>query len=60
MNYKMIRYTLGWLLLFETAFFLLPIITGIAFRERATLAFLWSLLITAAVGGASVIKKPKT
>ena len=60
MNYKMIRYTLGWLLLFEAAFFLLPLVTGIVFRERESLSFLWALLITGGVGGAAVIKKPKT
>lgn len=60
MNYRMIKYTLGWLMLFEASFFVIPIITGIAYGERATLAFLWSLLVAAAVGGALVIKKPKT
>ena len=60
MNYKMIRYTLGWLLLFEAAFFLLPIITGLIYGERATLGFVWSLLITGAIGVAATVKKPRT
>ena len=59
MNYKMIRYTLGWLLLFEALFFLLPLVTGIIFWEKATLSFLYSLLIVAAVGTLFVVKKPK-
>ncbi len=59
MNYKMIRYTLGWLLLFEAAFFILPIVTGIVYGERAALGFVWSLLITGAIGGAAVFKKPE-
>ena len=59
MNYKMIRYTLGWLLLFETAFFLIPLLTGIIYTEKATLSFLWSMLISGAVGALFVIKKPK-
>ncbi len=59
MNYKMIRYTLGWLLLFEAAFFLVPLTTGIIYGERATLSFLWSILICGALGALFVIKKPK-
>lgn len=58
MNYKMIRYTLGWLLIFEAAFFLLPIFTGILYKETAALAFLWSLLITGFIGLICIIKKP--
>ena len=59
MNYRMIKYTLGWLLIFEAAFFLVPLITGIAYGERATLAFLWSLLCAGGIGGLLIIKKPK-
>jgi trk system potassium uptake protein TrkH len=58
MNYKMIRYTLGWLLIFEAAFFLLPILTGIIYRETAAFAFLWSLLLSSCIGLACIIKKP--
>lgn len=58
MNYKMIKYTIGWLLLFEASFFIVPIITGLVFRESATLAFLWSLLCTGSVGCLLIIKKP--
>ena len=36
MNYKMIKFTLGWLLIFESAFFLLPLVTGIVYGERIT------------------------
>ena len=60
MNYRMIKFTLGWLLLFEAAFFLLPLATGIIYGEKATLAFLWSMLISSAVGALLVIKKPST
>ena len=58
MNYKMIKFTLGWLLLFETAFFLLPLVTGIAYREDATFAFLWSILISGGIGTLLVIRRP--
>ena len=60
MNYRMIKYTLGWLMLFEASFFVIPIITGIIYGERATFAFLWSMLIAAAAGCALIIGKPKT
>ena len=59
MNYGMIKYSLGWLLLFEAGFFTLPLLTGVIYGERAALAFLWSILITAAVGVILKLKKPE-
>ena len=59
MNYGMIKYSLGWLLLFEAGFFLLPLLTGAIYGERAALAFLWSILIASAFGALMVFKKPK-
>ena len=58
MNYKMIKYTLGWILLFEAAFFVLPIVTGIVFSEREAFSFLWSLLIAGGVGALLILRKP--
>lgn len=58
MNYKMIKYTLGWLLIFESAFLLLPLVTGIIYGERATLAFLCSIMISVGAGTLLVLKKP--
>ncbi len=55
----MIRYTVGWLLIFETAFFALPLICGVIYGEDAALSFLYSMLITASLGTLLVIKKPK-
>ncbi len=60
MNYRMIKYTLGWLLLFESGFFILPIATGIAYDEwRELLSFVWSNLIAGGVGMLLILKKPK-
>ncbi len=60
MNYQMIRYTLGWLLIFEAAFFLVPMITAVIYGEWWTLlAFFISALICLALGGAAVYKSPK-
>jgi trk system potassium uptake protein TrkH len=56
----MISYTLGWLLLFEAGFFLVPLLTAIASAEgAAALAILISIVITAVAGGLLLIAKPK-
>ena len=59
MNFRMIKYTLGWLLLFEAAFFIIPMLTAAVYLETAFFSFLWSALICLAIGGILVIKKPK-
>ena len=59
MNYSIIRRTLGFLLLFEAIFFLLPLITAVIYWEAAFFAFLISRAVCAVVGGACVWKKPK-
>lgn len=60
MNYRMIKYTLGWLLLFEAAFFALPMITALIYGEWTTLlAFLISGLICIALGIFCKFKKPE-
>ena len=60
MNYRMIKYTLGWLMIFESAFFIMPMITAVCFGEWWTLlAFLISALICLAFGVLSVYKKPQ-
>ncbi len=61
MNYSMIRYTIGWLCLFEAAFFMVPIITAVCYAETAGWSFLFALLISAAIGIllVFVFKKPK-
>ena len=56
----MIKYTLGWLLLFESVFLLIPLITAMIFTEwRMAIVFLVSSLICVAFGALSVIRKPK-
>ena len=60
MNYRMIKYTLGWLMLFEAAFFLVPIITAVCYGEWWTLlSFLISALICLGLGALCVYKKPE-
>ncbi|MBE6578033.1 MAG: TrkH family potassium uptake protein [Ruminococcaceae bacterium] len=60
MNLRMIKYTLGWLLMFEAGFFLVPIITAAAYREREIIHFALAMAICAAVAALMLIGKPKT
>ena len=59
MNFKMIKFTLGWILLFEAAFFLVPMITAAAYLESAFFAFLLPSVICLALGGLLIYKRPK-
>ena len=55
----MIKYTLGWMMLFEAAFFLVPIITAVAYQEWMTLgALLISAALCLAIGYLCKRKKP--
>lgn len=60
MNFSIIKRILGWLLLFEVIFLLLPTITALVYQEWDTL---WAILITmgacVSVGGICLIGKPK-
>lgn len=59
MNYRMIKYTLGWLLLFEAGFFVVPLITAAAYREAEFFDFLISIAICAGVATLLLLRKPK-
>ncbi|MBQ8290974.1 MAG: TrkH family potassium uptake protein [Clostridia bacterium] len=48
MNYRMIKRTLGWILLFEALFFVVPVITAICFREWREL---WHILLAMSACG---------
>ena len=58
MNYRMIRYILGWILIFSAIFMVVPIITALVFREKEVFPFLIAAGISAAAGGLCVLKKP--
>ncbi len=59
MNYRMVIYTLGLVMLFESAFFLVPIITALVYGEwLQLLAFSITLAICAAIGTGATYKKP--
>ena len=60
MNYKMVRYTLGILLLFEAVFFTVPILTALYFKESTSLmAFAITAGICVVLAAPFIIKKPK-
>ena len=60
MNYKMVRYTLGILLLFEALFFLVPILTALCYGEMQALnAFAITAVICIVIAAPFIIKKPK-
>ncbi|MBE5946218.1 MAG: TrkH family potassium uptake protein [Lachnospiraceae bacterium] len=59
MNYSVVRYILGWIMVVEAAFMLLPCVVALIYKEVAGYSFLWVLLGSAFVGGLMVIKKPK-
>ena len=61
MNYRMIKNILGWLLIFEAGFFIVPIITAAVYRERVILDFLLAALICVCIGTVFLlICKPKS
>ena len=60
MNFKMIKYTLGWLLLFESVFLLIPLITAMIFTEwKTAIAFLISAAICAGLGALAILRRPE-
>ena len=60
MNFRMIKYILGWILIFEGLFLLFPSLTALIYGERSALfAFLATVLICAALGGLLIIRKPQ-
>lgn len=59
MNYRMIRNILGWLLIFECGFMLVPAVTALIYGEREIWAFLVTMLLCGAIGALFVWRKPK-
>ena len=59
MNYRMIRNILGWLLVFECGFMLVPTITALVYREVELRDFLATMLLCGGLGWLLVREKPK-
>ena len=61
MNYGIIRYVIGWLMVVEGAFMLLPSLTSAVYKEGTdALIFLACAMVAAMIGALLVMKKPKT
>ena len=58
MNFQIIRRMMGWILLFEAFFFLIPTITAVVYGEREVFAFLISIAICLVFAVPCIIKKP--
>lgn len=59
MNYRMITYVLGWILVFEALFMVVPIITALVYAEHIVWSYAGSAAICAAAGGLLIMKKPQ-
>ncbi len=59
MNYKMISYTLGILLLFEAGFLLIPALAALILSESALLAILWTAAACLGVGVLLLFTRPE-
>lgn len=59
MNYRMIRYIIGWLLLFESLFLLIPTVTAVIYRESVFWHYLAAVALCGALGGLLALRKPK-
>ena len=59
MNYRMITYVLGWILVFEALFMAVPIITALVYAEHIIWSYAGCTAICAAAGGLLIMKKPQ-
>ena len=59
MNFQIIRRTVGWLLLFEAIFFVIPLITAVVYWEKEFFVFLSCIALCALLGWLCIWKKPK-
>lgn len=59
MNYPIIGYILGWVLLFESAFMTLPCVTALIYKEQKGYAFLAVMIVCFLLGFLITRKKPK-
>ena len=59
MNYRIIIRTLGFILLFEAVFFIVPAITAVCYWEEELFDFLFSMFLCAAIGSLCLLVKAK-
>ena len=59
MNYRMVLYTLGWVLNFEAVCMLLPFLCGAVFHEQEAIYFIICALLCTAFGILLTFRRPK-
>lgn len=59
MNFRMISYILGWILIFESLFMIVPSVTALCYGEPALWYFLLTAVLCLAIGGLLTRKKPE-
>lgn len=59
-NWIMLLRIIGYLLVIESLFMLIPIITGLIYNESTTVRFILATLITGVSGGGMMILRPKS
>lgn len=59
MNYKLMRYVIGWLIIFESVFMCLPALVAVIYSEDAFFSFMLSIGLGMFFGALMVIKKPE-
>ena len=59
MNFSAIRRILGWILLFEAIFLLVPLLTAAIYWEEEFFVFLFCIALCGGVGGLCLVKKLK-
>lgn len=59
MNYKLMRYVIGWLIIFESVFMFLSALVAVIYREKAVYSFLISMGIGLLAGALLIVRRPK-
>lgn len=59
MNYRMIAYILGWIMIFEGLFLTVPAVTGLIYGESALWSYLLVLSLCLLAGSVLIMKKPE-
>ena len=59
MNYSIIRYIIGWVLVLEAIFMLLPSLVALIYQEKSGVAFIVTAVICAVIGILMTAKKPQ-
>ncbi len=59
MNFSIIKRTVGWILVFEAIFFLVPLVTAVVYWEAEFFSFLTAMAVCGLLGGVCLLGKPK-